>query len=375
MTFEIGIYHFGELTADPETGVRRSPHQRMRELIEQAEVADQAGLSVFGLGEHHRTDFAVSAPSVVLAAMAEHTSRIHLSPAVVVLSSDDPVRVFEQISTVDNISDGRAELIVGRGSYTESFPLIGYPLTSYDELFDEKLELLDAIQAENPLTWSGRLRPALDHADIAPRPYGGRSIPTWIAVGGTAASTVRAARHGHPMALGILGGRIDGFAPFVQLYRDAWAQAGHDPASARVSVNGPGFVARTSQAAIDISYPYFAAGMQENFHQRGRGYRVPRNAYQAMASDEGALFVGSPAQIIDKILAQREAYGHDRYIMQIGYGNVPQKETLEAIELLGTEILPAVRAALGQTADEDATATASATAAATAAGQSPESTR
>lgn len=350
MTFEIGIYHFGELTVDPFTGTRRSPHDRLKELIEQAEVADQAGLSVFGLGEHHRGDFAVSSPIVVLAAIAERTRRIHLTPAVVVLSSDDPVRVFEQASLLDNLSDGRAELIVGRGSYTESFPLFGYSLTDYDALFDEKLTLLDAIQTQNPITWEGRFRPSLDHADIAPRPYHDHPIPTWIAVGGTPASAVRAARHGHPMALGILGGRLDGFKPFVDLYRKTWAETGRASEDAVVSVNGPGFVARTSQEAIDISHPYFAAGMQENFHQRDRGYAVPKYAYQAMASDEGALFVGSPAQIVDKILAQHEAYHHSRYIMQIGYGNVPQKETLTAIELLGTEVLPAVRSALGEAA-------------------------
>lgn len=347
MSFEIGIYHFGELTPDPHSGVNRSPQQRLHELVEQAEVADQAGLSVFGLGEHHRPDFAVSAPSVVLGAIAERTTQIHLSPAVVVLSSDDPVRVFEQISTVDNLSDGRAELIVGRGSFTESFPLFGYPLSAYDELFEEKLDLLARIQTEDPITWSGKRRPALDHADIAPRPVGRRRIPTWIAVGGTPASVVRAAQHGLPLALGILGGRIDGFAPFVQLYRKTWAALGHDLSDAKVSVNGPGFVAPTSQQAIDLSHPYFAAGMQENFHQRGQGFAVPKNAYEAMASPEGALFVGSPAQITEKILAQHESYHHVRYIMQLGYGNVPQRESLQAIELLGTEVLPAVRAALG----------------------------
>ncbi|MCH4249438.1 MAG: LLM class flavin-dependent oxidoreductase [Microbacteriaceae bacterium] len=359
MSFEIGIYHFGELTADPVTGHRSTPAQRMRELIEQAAVADQAGLSVFGLGEHHRGDFAVSAPEVLLGAMAERTEHIHLSPAVIVLSSDDPVRVFERISVLDNLSGGRAELIVGRGSYTESFPLFGYNLADYDGLFESKLDLLDRIQRENPVTWSGPFRAPLKAADIAPRPVDGRTIPTWVAVGGTPASAVRAARQGLPMALGILGGRLDGFAPFVDLYRRAWAAEGRDPAQARVSVNGPGFVADTSQRAISVSHPYFAAGMMENFHQRGEGYAVPEQVYRAMASDEGALFVGSPAQIVDKILAQHEAYRHERYIMQIGYGNVPQRETLHAIELLGTEVLPQVRAALGAGANPDAASSGS----------------
>ncbi len=343
MTFDIGIYHFGELTPDPVSGAIAPPSQRLHQLIEQAVVADQAGLSVFAVGEHHRPDFAIPAPAVVLSAIATQTSQIRLSSAVTVLSSDDPVRVFEQFSTLDNISNGRAEMIVGRGSYIESFPLFGYNLEDYGELFDEKLDLLTQIRANDPVTWNGRFRPALDDANISPRPYEGRSIPLWVGVGGTPASVIRTASRGLPMALGILGGRVDGFKPFVEAYRKAGEEHGFTQEALAVSVNGPGFVARTSQAAIDISYPYFAAGMTENFHQRGEGYRMPRRAYEASASEAGALFVGSPQQIIDKILLQHEAYGHERYIMQLGFGNTPQKETLEAIELLGTEVLPAVR--------------------------------
>ncbi|MFC7403135.1 LLM class flavin-dependent oxidoreductase [Citricoccus sp. GCM10030269] len=347
MSFDIGIYHFGEITPSPETGERATAATRLAELIEQARVADEAGLSVFGVGEHHRGDFAVSAPAVVLAGMAMQTSRIRLTSSVTVLSSEDPVRAFEQFATLDNLSQGRAEMIVGRGSYTESFPLFGYDLADYDSLFEEKLDLLRTIQQEHPLTWKGRHRPALDRADIAPRPYQNREIPTWVAVGGTPASAVRAGTRGMPMALGILGGRYDGFAPIVELYRSAGKQAGVPDDQLRVSVNGPGFVAPTSQEALDISYPYFARGMMDNFHQRGRGVEMPRRAYEASASEAGALFIGSPAQITDKILRQHEAYGHERYIMQLGYGNTPQKESLRAIELLGTEVLPEVRKALG----------------------------
>lgn len=349
--FEIGVYHFGELTPDPETGRVVTAQRRLHELIEQAEVADQAGLSVFGVGEHHRRDFAVSSPVVLLAAMAARTSRIHLTPTVSVLSSDDPVRVMEQINMLDDLSEGRAELMVGRGSYTESFPLFGYDLADYDALFEEKLDLLDHLRRENPITWQGTLRPSLHDADITPRPVGDRLVPVWIAVGGTPASAVRAARHGLPMALGVLGGRLDGFRRFVDLYRRTWAELGRPADEALVSVNGPGFVAPTSQAAIDLSYPAFAEGMQQNFHQRGRGWRVPRDQYEAMASPGGALLVGSPAQIVDKILRQHEVYGHVRYICQLGFGNVPQRDALRAIELLGTEVLPAVRRALGQTGD------------------------
>jgi len=346
MPFELGIYHFGELTASPVTGRSASPAHRLRELIEQARLADEVGLSVFAVGEHHRHDFVVSAPAVVLAAMAEQTSRITLSSAVTVLSSDDPVRVAEQFGTLDLISGGRAEIIAGRGSYTESFPLFGYDLGAYHDLFAEKIELLVKIQREDPVTWTGRLRPPLKDAEIAPRPA--RPIPIWVGVGGTPASVIRAARLGLPMALGILGGAVDGFKPFVEAYRQAGEEYGTNPDELAVSVNSPGFVARTSQAARDISYPYFAAGMMDNFHQRGRGVTMPRRAYDAASSPGGALFVGSPQEIIDKILRQHEAFAHRRILVQLGYGNVPQRETLEAIELMGTEILPAVRRELGQ---------------------------
>lgn len=347
MAFEIGIYHFGEVTEDPFGKLPiASPQQRLNELIEQAEVADQAGLDVFALGEHHRSDFVVSTPPVVLAAMAMRTNKIKLSSAVTVLSSEDPVRVYQQFATLDNLSAGRAEMIVGRGSYTESFPLFGYDLNLYNDLFEEKLALLDQIQRENPLTWQGMLRAPLDNADIAPR-AAQDYIPTWVAVGGTPSSAVRAANYSLPMSLGILGGRLDGFQRLVDIYREAAEKFGVAPEHQRVSVNGPGFVARTTQQAQEFSYPYFAAGMVANFHQRGKGQRFPWPAYRATASDDGALFVGSPAQIVDKILRQHEAYGHERYIMQLGYGNTPQQESLEAIELLGTEVLPAVRKELG----------------------------
>lgn len=348
MAFEIGIYHFGEVTEDP-FGNRpaASPQQRLKELIEQAEVADQAGLDVFAVGEHHRSDFVVSAPPVLLAAVAMRTTNIKLSSAVTVLSSEDPVRVYEQFATLDNLSGGRAEMIVGRGSYLESFPLFGYDLNLYNDLFEEKLELLDRIQKEDPITWQGMLRPPLQEADIAPR-SAQDYIPTWVAVGGTPASAVRAAKYSLPVSLGILGGRLDGFQRLVDLYRDAAEKFGVAAERRRVSVNGPGFVARTTQQAQEFSYPYFAAGMVDNFHQRGKGQRFPWQDYRTAASDDGALFVGSPEQIVDKILRQHEVYGHERYIMQLGYGNTPQQESLVAIELLGTEVLPAVRRELGE---------------------------
>jgi alkanesulfonate monooxygenase SsuD/methylene tetrahydromethanopterin reductase-like flavin-dependent oxidoreductase (luciferase family) len=274
--------------------------------------------------------------------MAERTSDIRLSSAVTVLSSEDPVRVFQQYATLDLISKGRAEIIAGRGSYTESFPLFGYDLEQYSELFAEKLELLLAIRDRNPITWSGRHRPALDAADIAPRPLQ-EKLPIWVAVGGTPASVVRAAALGLPMALALIGGSLSRFAPFAQLYREVATQAGLGDADLPLSINSPGFVAPTSQAARELSYPYFDRGMLENFHQRGRGFHTPRDAYDAQTSRDGALVVGSPQEIVEKILYQHELFDHQRLLIQLGFGGVPQKETLKAIELLGTEVAPVVR--------------------------------
>ncbi|NIJ13564.1 putative LLM family oxidoreductase [Saccharomonospora amisosensis] len=342
MAFELGIYSFGEITTDPVTGKLPTARQRIRDYIEQAEVADQVGLDVFALGEHHRSDFAVSATSVVLSAMAERTRDIRLSSAVTVLSSEDPVRVFQQYATLDLVSGGRAEIIAGRGSYLESFPLFGYDLAEYDALFAEKLDLLLAVRERNPISWSGNYRPALHEADIAPRPLQ-EKLPVWLAVGGAPPSVVRAGRLGLPLALAIIGGALPRFVPLARLYRQTAQEAGHDPAGLRLSINSPGFVASTSQAARDLSYPHFDRGMLENFHERGHGFHTPRPAYDRQAAREGALVVGSPQEIIDKILYQHELFGHGRLLIQLGFGGVPQRETLRAIELLGTEVAPVVR--------------------------------
>ncbi|GAA3749568.1 putative LLM family oxidoreductase [Spinactinospora alkalitolerans] len=341
MPFELGIYHFGEITEDPHTGEPPTHRGRLRDLVEQARLADQVGLDLFAAGEHHRTDFVISAPAVVLAAMAERTENIRLSSAVTVLSSDDPVRVFQQFATLDLLSGGRAEIIAGRGSYIESFPLFGYDLDQYSELFAEKLDLLLRLREENPITWSGRLRPPLRDADVTPRPE--RVIPVWVAVGGTPASVVRAAQRGLPLALGIIGGGYARFAPFVELYRERAAAAGYDPSALPVSINSPGFLAPTSQQALDISYPYFDAGMTQNFHRRGHGFHTPPEAYAAQSSLDGAYLNGSPQQVVDKILAEHEVFGHRRQVIQMGFGDVPQKEMLRSIELLGTEVAPVVR--------------------------------
>ncbi len=342
MSFEIGIMTFGEVTADPVSGKTPSPRQRARDTIEQAKVADEAGLDIFGVGEHHRSDFVGSAPTILLAAAAEATKNIRLTSAVTVLSSEDPVRVWEQFATIDLLSKGRAEIIAGRGSYTESFPLFGYDLQDYSDLFREKLDLLLAIRDRNPLTWSGRLRAPLVDADIAPR-ADGESIPIWVGVGGSPASAISTGRLGLPMALALLLGPLTFHTPTVQLYRESAEAAGHDAGSLPISINAHGYVGATSQSARDVMYPYFAKGMAENNHQRGHGMLIPRPAFDAQSSPRAGLLVGSPQEVIDKMLAYHELYGINRAIIQMGFGGMPQKEHLAAIERLGGEVAPVIR--------------------------------
>lgn len=342
MTFEIGIMTFGEVTEDPVTGTLPSPRQRVRETIEQARVADDVGLDVFGVGEHHRSDFVGSAPSILLAAAAEHTERIRLTSSVTVLGSEDPVRVWEQFATIDLLSQGRAEIIAGRGSYTESFPLFGYDLSDYADLFREKLDLLLKIREQNPLTWQGRLRAPLVDADIAPR-ADGATIPIWVGVGGSPASAISTGRLGLPMALALLLGPITFHEQIVDLYRESAAESGHNAESLPISINTHGYVGRTSKDARDVMFPYFAKGMAENNHQRGKGFLLSRPAFDSQATPAAGLLVGSPQEVIDKLLTYHELYGLNRAILQMGFGGLPQKEHLEAIERLGTEVAPAVR--------------------------------
>ncbi|TDD31882.1 LLM class flavin-dependent oxidoreductase [Actinomadura sp. KC06] len=342
MAFEIGIMTFGEITEDPVTGAVPSPRQRVRETIEQARVADEVGLDVFGVGEHHRSDFVGSAPSILLAAAAEATERIRLTSAVTVLSSEDPVRVWEQFATIDLLSAGRAEIIAGRGSYTESFPLFGHDLKDYADLFREKLDLLLKIRERNPLTWRGRFRAPLADADIAPR-ADGATLPIWVGVGGSTASAISTGRLGLPMALALLLGPLTFHEQTVDLYRESAAQAGHDAGALPISINTHGYVGRTSQQARDVMFPYFAKGMADNNHQRGKGLLLPRAAFDAQSSRRAGLLVGSSQEVIDKLLAYHELYGLNRAIIQMGFGGMPQKEHLEAIERLGTEVAPVVR--------------------------------
>ena len=336
---EIGIYTFGDVPpmSDGRAGVEG---QRLRDLIEEVELADQVGLDVYGVGEHHRPDYAISAPAVVLAGAATRTKRIRLTSAVTVLSSDDPVRVFESFATLDLLSNGRAEIMAGRGSFIESFPLFGYDLDDYDQLFTEKLDLLLKLRDGERVTWSGRTRAPLRGLGVYPRPLQD-PLPIWIAVGGTPQSVVRAAKLGLPMALAIIGGMPERFAPVVDLYRDTARQAGHDPSKLPVSINSHVFVADNSQEAADAFYPAYAEVMTRIGHERGWP-PLTREQFDAGRTLQGALAVGSPQQVIEKILFQHEVFGHQRFLAQVS-GVVPHKRMMRHIELLGTEVAPVVR--------------------------------
>jgi probable LLM family oxidoreductase len=338
---EIGIYSFGERTREAESGRLLSPGERLAHLLEEMELADQVGLDVFGVGEHHRPDYVVSAPAVVLAAAASRTRRIRLTSAVTVLSSDDPVRVFQEFATLDLISGGRAEIMAGRGSFIESFPLFGHDLADYDSLFEEKLELLLALRREERVTWSGRHRPALEDQPVYPRPLQD-PIPVWLAVGGTPRSVVRAATLGLPLALAIIGGAPARFRPLVQRYRDAVAQAGGDAASAPLSINGHGFLADDPDAAREAAWPPYRDTMGRI--GRERGWPPPsRSRFDAECGPDGALVVGNPEQVIEKLLRQHALFGYSRYLLQFTVGTMPQAQVLRAIELLGTEVAPVIR--------------------------------
>ena len=307
---ELGIYTFAELTPGDHAGTTVTPAQRLRDLIEEIELADQVGLDVFGVGEHHRPDFAVSAPAVVLAAAAERTRTIRLTSAVTVLSSDDPVRVFQEFATLDLLSGGRAEIMAGRGSFIESFPLFGYDLDDYDELFAEKLELLLELRASEHVTWSGQHRAPLDDLGVYPRPVQD-PLPVWVAVGGTPESAVRAGTLGLPMALAIIGGMPERFAPFAELHRRA-ARRGRPRLGRRSASTRTASSPTPRRQAADESFPSFAATMNRIGRERGWP-PMTREQFDASRRLRGANFVGSPQEVIEKILFQHEIFGHQRF--------------------------------------------------------------
>jgi probable LLM family oxidoreductase len=337
---ELGLATFADLSS----GV--SPQQRMRELIEEAELADQLGFDVFAIGEHHRPDFLVSSPAVVLAAIAVRTETIRLSSAVTVLSSDDPVRVFQDFAHVDLLSGGRAEIMAGRGSFIESFPLFGYDLDDYDDLFAEKLELLLELRKSSHVTWSGAHRPPLTDAGVWPRPVQD-PLPVWVAVGGSPQSVVRAGSLGLPLTLAIIGGQPERFVPLVELYRRSAAAAGQEPGEMKVAINTHAFVADTVAQADAAFAPSYLAMM--NRIGRERGWPPSgRPEYEALRSPRGALAVGSPDQVIEKLLFEHELFGHQRYIAQMSVGAVAHRDVLRSIELFGTEVAPVVRAEIAR---------------------------
>lgn len=340
--FELGLFTFGDLTPDTQTGKTISAEQRMREILAAAKLTETAGLDVFAVGEHHRLDMAVSATAVVLAAIAAITQRIRLASAVTILSTADPVTVFEEFATVDLISSGRAEIIAGRGIFTESFPLFGYDLADYDALFEEKLGLLIKLNSAERITWQGRFRPALHDAPIPPRPAQSR-LPVWIGTGGTPSSAERAGALGLPLALANISLPPAKLAPRVDIYRHAGLQAGHRAADLKVSVATHMYIRENSQAALDEFYPYYAAYFATHSASQYRAQPITRTDYDARAGQHGPIFVGSPQQIVDKILYERELFGHQRFLAQIDIGGMPFANVARVIELFATQVAPAIR--------------------------------
>jgi probable LLM family oxidoreductase len=338
---EIGVYTFVDNTADPVTRQVISAQQRIRNLMEEVVLAEQVGLDVFAIGEHHRPDFLASSPAVLLAAAAERTNRIKLSSAVTVLSSDDPVRVFQDFATLDLLSSGRAEIMAGRGSFIESFPLFGYDLKDYDELFSEKLELLIQLNQKEKITWRGKHRPSINNLGVYPRPFQ-EKLPIWVAVGGTPESVIRAGKLGLPLALAIIGGMPHQFAQIIQLYRETSKGAGHDMNKLQVGINSHVYIADTSRQAADEFYPPYADVMTKIGRERGWS-PMNRQQYEAMRSKQGSLLVGSPQEVIDKMMYEYELFHHTRFLAQMSVGTMPHKQNLHAIELLGTKVAPVVR--------------------------------
>lgn len=342
---ELGLYTFADML--PDAGNRsKNTNQRIKDLLEEIELADQLGLDVFGIGEHHRPDYAVSSPAIILAAAAVKTKTIKLTSAVTVLSSDDPVRVFQDFATVDQLSSGRAEIMVGRGSFIESYPLFGYSLSDYDDLFSEKLELLLQINQNDQLSWKGNHRPSFENRGIYPRPFQGM-IPVWIAAGGTPASAVRAANLNLPLALAIIGGMPEQFVPFIKLYRQTAERNGKDPQDLKVSINSHVYIAESSDQAADELYPSYARMMNRIGEERGWS-PLSRQQFEYSRSPKGALLVGSPQEVIDKILYEHELFGNTRFLAQMSMGDMPHQKILKSIEIYGNIVAPAVRKALGK---------------------------
>lgn len=341
---ELGLFTFVDNNPDPNTGEKLHPSKRLENLLEEAELADQAGLDVFGIGEHHREEYVASAPPVMLSAIAARTKNIRLTSTVTVLGSEDPVRVFQQFATLDLLSKGRAEIMVGRGSFIESFPLFGYDLQNYEELFEEKLELLLQLREHEIITWNGKYRASIDNKGVYPQPMQ-EKIPIWRAVGGTPKSAYVTGALGLPLALAIIGGLPEQFKQFADLHKRG-ASDNNKPIQP-MSINSHGFIAKTSQEAKEISFPAFKQTMDKIGSERGWA-PMSSEQFEASTTLKGANFIGSPQEIIDKILYQHEIFGHDRFLMQMSVGSLPHKKMMKSIELFATEVAPAVRKELGE---------------------------
>ena len=342
---KIGISMFGDLTPHPNTKQKIAPQQRLNEMLEQVKLADEVGLDSFEIGEHHRKDYAVTNPQLFLSAAAAITQNIQLGSAVTVLSSSDPVRLFEDFSMLDNISNGRARIMAGRGSFIESFPLFGYDLKDYDALFEDKLLMLLDILDKNgtDISWEGRHSQSLHHVQLYPKPVQ-EKLPLWIAVGGTPASVLRAAKLGIPIMFAIIGGLPYNFQPLINYYKENYIAAGHDVTQMKIGINSHLFLGDTRQIK-DTYYPYYAAQMDAIGKDRGWA-PFSKDVFMNTTRPEGAYFIGEPQEIIDKILQQHEWFGHTDFVGQIDVGAPDHQMLLKTIELLGTKVAPVIRKAL-----------------------------
>jgi probable LLM family oxidoreductase len=340
---EFGIYSFVENTPDAETGIPLKSSVRLQHLMEEIELSDRLGLDVFAIGEHHREEYISSAPTILLAAAATRTQHIRLSSAVTVLGSEDPVRVYQQFATLDQLSGGRAEIMVGRGSFVESFPLFGFDLQDYEALFSEKLDLLLKLREEEVISWEGTFRPAIDRRGVFPQPMQ-QKIPIWRAVGGTLKSAYEAGAMGMPLAIAIIGGQPEQFKRLAEIHRSAALEHNHSVPA--LSINSHGFIADTTQKAADIAFPAFKTTMDKIGKERGWP-ALTRAQFDESITLKGANVVGSPQDVIDKILYQHKIFGHQRFLLQMSVGSVPHDKLLRSIELFANEVAPAVRQSLG----------------------------
>jgi probable LLM family oxidoreductase len=341
---QVGVDSFAAAFSEESRAV--NPSERVQDLVKQIERADQVGLDVFGIGEHHRRDFLDSAPAVILGAAAARTQRIRLTSAVTVLSAADPVRVFQEFATLDLLSHGRAEMVAGRGSFIEAFPLFGLRLEDYDSLFAEKLDLLLKIRDNEHVHWSGEYRPALTGQGVYPRPLQ-KPLPIWVGVGGTPESFIRAGALGLPLMVAIIGGETHRFRPLIDLYREAGRRAGHSPDQLKVGMHSLGYVAETTQKAADDFYPGYARAFSDIGKERG-WHAVTRADFDAQRGPKGALIIGDPDEVVKKIVRHSKALGGiSRITFQMNAASLPHAKMMRAIELLGKQVAPALREEIG----------------------------